>query len=68
MRRDQGSCVRQIMEMVVEGRRRRGRPKARWKDGIVTDSKGKNLDLGMLEDRQRWQRLIKQSDPSIELA
>ncbi len=35
MRRDEGSCERQIMEMEVEGRRRRGRPKTRWKDCIV---------------------------------
>ncbi len=51
------------MEMEVEGRRRRGRSKTRWKDCIVADSMENNLDLGMVEGRQRWRRLIKHSDP-----
>ena len=44
MQRDEGSCERQIMEMEVDGRRR-GRPKTRWKNCTVPDSKEKNVYL-----------------------
>lgn len=61
MRRDEGSRERQIMEM--EGRRRQGQPKTRLKDCVVIDRKEKNVDLGTVEDKQSWKRLIKHSDP-----
>ena len=63
VRREEGSCERQIMDMEVGGRRKRGRPRTRWKDCVMTDSREKNLDLGMAEDRSSWRRLIKNSDP-----
>ena len=63
MRREEGSCERQIIDMEVGGRRKRGRPKTRWKDCIVADGREKNLDLGVAVDRTTWRRLIKNSDP-----
>ena len=62
MRRDEESSERQIMEMEVDGRRKRGKPKTRWKDCIVADGKDQNLDLTLVENRTTWRRLIKNSD------
>ena len=48
--------------MEVQGRRRGGRPKTRWKDYIAVDRREKILDNNMTGDRCRWKRLIKDSD------
>ena len=64
MRREEGSCEGQIMDMEVGGRRKRGRPRTGWKDCVVADGRGNNLDLGMAEDTSSWRRLAKNSDPA----
>ena len=56
---------RMMMDMEVQGRRRRGRPKTRWKDCIAADVREKQLDLGMVHNRNDWRQLIKNSDPII---
>ena len=52
-RREDENLERQIMGMEVERYRKRRRPKIRWKDCIVADSKRKNIDMGVVENRAR---------------
>ena len=54
---------REAMEMEVEGRRARGRPKTRWKDCIRNDPREKNIDEGTVHSRSEWRRLIHNGDP-----
>ena len=51
------------MDMVVDGRRRRGRPKTRWKDKIEGDVLEKGLAETDYESRSDWRSLIRNSDP-----
>ena len=63
LRRDEEVVERRMMDMEVQGRRERGRPKTRWKDCIAGDVREKQLDLGMVHNRNDWRQLIKNSDP-----
>lgn len=63
MRRDGESDERKILEMEVQGRRRRGRPKTRWKECIAANMREKGLNTNMAGDRGMWRRFIKNSDP-----
>ena len=63
LRRDEEAVERRMKDMEVQGRRRRGRPKTRWKDCIAADIREKQLDLGMVHNRNDWRQLIKNSDP-----
>ena len=63
LRRDEEVVGRRMMDMEVQGRRGRGRPKTRWKDCIAPDVREKQLDLGMVHNRNDWRQLIKNSDP-----
>ncbi|XP_063841023.1 uncharacterized protein LOC135089389 [Scylla paramamosain] len=54
---------REIMEMEVEGVRRRGRPKRRWIDCINGDLGEKNINPEMANNRNTWRRLIHNGDP-----
>lgn len=47
VRRDEESFERQIMDMEVEGMRKRERPKMRWKDSVVGEGREKK---GKLEE------------------
>ena len=57
LRREEDHVGKQTMEMEVQGRRRRGRPKKRWIDCVKKDLRGKGID------RTRWRRLTRNSDP-----
>ena len=50
--------------MDVDGRRRRGRPKFRWKDNVLKDMQEKGLREQDAQDRRRWRRLTRNSDPT----
>ena len=63
LRRDEEAVERRMMDMEVQGRRRRGRPKTRWKDCIAADVRERQLDLGIVHNRNDWRQLIKKSDP-----
>ncbi|XP_068202087.1 uncharacterized protein [Palaemon carinicauda] len=58
MRRDEQYIGRRVMEMEVQGTRRRGRPKRRWVDCIKEDlrSKGKKKGISnkIQESKPRW--------------
>ena len=49
LRRDMEVVERRMMDMEVQGRR--GRPKTMWKDCIAADVREKQLDLGMVHNR-----------------
>nr|GEV94762.1 hypothetical protein [Tanacetum cinerariifolium] len=50
-RRPQSASVRRVEAMVVEGLRRRGRPKLRWEDRLKMDMKELRLSEDMTSDR-----------------
>ena len=62
-RMDDQSLVRWAMEMKVDGRRRRGRPKKRWKDNIKED--GRQVDLSVANDRKAWRAMTRRPDPDM---
>ena len=47
LRRDEEVVERRMMDMEVQGRRGRGRPKTRWKDCIAPDVREKQLVMDM---------------------
>ena len=55
--------AREAMIMEVEGIRRRGRPRVRWRDCISSDMRAKNLNRRSTQNRNIWKKLIKNSDP-----
>nr|GEW80427.1 ataxia telangiectasia mutated family protein [Tanacetum cinerariifolium] len=54
LRRPQSAPVRRVEAMVVEGSRRRGRPKLRWEDRLKMDMKELRLSEDMTSDRNAW--------------
>nr|GEX04413.1 putative cytochrome P450 [Tanacetum cinerariifolium] len=50
-KRPQSAPVRRVEAMVVEGSRRRGRPKLRWEDKLKMDMKELRLSEDMTSDR-----------------
>ena len=63
LRRDEEGVERRMMDMEVQGRSGRGRQKPRGQDCIVADVREKQLDVGMVHNRNDWRQLIKNSDP-----
>nr|GEX04938.1 putative cytochrome P450 [Tanacetum cinerariifolium] len=58
-RRPQNAPVRRVEAMEVEGSRRRGRPKLRWKDRLKMDMKELLLFEDMTSDRNAWRDRIR---------
>nr|GEW05494.1 hypothetical protein [Tanacetum cinerariifolium] len=59
-RRPQSASVRRVEVLVVDGLRRRGRPKLRWEDRVKHDMKELLLSEDMTSDRnelERWARV-----------
>ena len=63
LRREDDHVGRHTMEMEVQGRRRRGRPRKRWRDCVGEDLRGKGIDEAEAQDRNKWKRLIRNGDP-----
>ena len=63
MRREEESVCRRVINMEVTGKRKRGRHRKRWKDTIKEDMLEKNVQVDDTQDRSRWRRLTRSSDP-----
>ena len=63
-RREDEYVGKRVMEMEVPGKRRRGRPKRRWLDSIRNDLSERGLSEEDAQDRPRWRRLIRHTDPT----
>ena len=63
MRREDTYIGKRVMNMEVEGRSKRGRPRKRWKDCVEGDLSEKGLVGDEYEDRGHWKRTVKNSDP-----
>ncbi|GKE43425.1 hypothetical protein Tco_1470709 [Tanacetum coccineum] len=57
-RRSQSAPVRRVEDLVVDGLRRRGRPKLRWEDRVKQDMKELLLSEDMTSDRIAWRSRI----------
>jgi len=63
MRNEEDCVVRRVMDMEVEGRRRRGRPKRRWRDCLEGHFREKAISGDEYTERGEWRRLVKSSHP-----
>nr|GEY79847.1 putative RNA-directed DNA polymerase [Tanacetum cinerariifolium] len=53
-RRPKSAPVRRVEALVIDGMRRRSRPKLRWEDKVKLDMKELLLSEGMTSDRNKW--------------
>ena len=51
--------IKKMMDMVVPGKRRRGRPRRRWIDNNREDMRKEELTADMTENRQYWKMMVK---------
>ncbi|GKD81900.1 hypothetical protein Tco_1348739 [Tanacetum coccineum] len=58
-RRPQSAPVRRVESLVVDGLRRRGRPKLMWEDRVKHDIKELLLSEDMTSDRNEWRARIR---------
>ena len=63
-RRDETENIRAVVEMKMEGKRPRGRPKLRWKDTVRRDLKAWNIREEWATDMERWKGLCKTRYPA----
>ena len=56
-----------VMEMKVQGRRKRGRPKRRWLDKVKDDIKEKGLSADEVYDRGTWKRMSSYIYPTLKI-
>ena len=63
-RRNRTENIRAVVEMKMEGKRTRGRPKLRWKDTVRRDLKAWNIREEWATDRERWKGLCKTRYPA----
>ena len=59
VKRDETENSRAFVEMKMEGKRPRGRPKLRWKDTVRRDMKAWSIREEWATDRERWKSLCK---------
>ncbi len=57
-RRDEEHRLRKVLRADIQGKRKRGRPKTRWKDARQRDMKSTGLRVGEETDRAMWRRKI----------
>ena len=57
-RRDKDDATRNILQMTVDGKRNRDRPKLRWRDLVKEDMARNQMPIEMAEDRKHWHVMI----------
>ena len=57
-RRDKDEATRTVLQMAVDGKRNRGRPKLRWRDLVKEDMTRNQMTTEMAEDRKHWHVMI----------
>ena len=57
-RRDKDEATRKILQMTVDGKRNRGRPKLRWRDLVMENMPRNQMTTEMAEDRKHWHAMI----------
>ena len=66
-RRYKDETTRNILEMTVDGKRNRDRPKLRWRDLVKEDMARNQMTTEMAEDRIHWHVMIQAGTPgSVE--
>ena len=58
-RRDKDDATRNILQMEVDGKRNRGRPKLRGRDLVKDDMARNQVTTEMAEDRRHWHVMIR---------
>ena len=58
-RRDKDDATRKILQMTVDGKRNRGRPKLRWRDLVKDDMARNQMTTEIAEDRRHWHVMIR---------
>jgi len=63
IRMEEQSPTRRVLVAVVEGRRQWGRPKLRWEDGVMEDTRklGERNWRNAARNRDSWQKLLKKA-------
>ena len=56
--RDKDDATRKILQMIVDGKRNRGRPKLRWRDLVKEDMARNQITTEIAEDRKYWHVMI----------
>ena len=57
-RRDKDEATRKILQMTVDGKRNRGRPKLRWWDLVKENMARNQMTAEIAEDRKHWHAMI----------
>ena len=58
-RPDKDDATIKILQMPVDGKRNRGRPKLRWRDPVKDDLAINQMTTEMAEDRRHWHVMIR---------
>ena len=58
-RREEDNLSRQMMDVVIPGKRRGGRPRLRWTDNNREDMTKYELTADMTDNRQYWKMVVK---------
>jgi len=63
MRRKDSEAIRIVMELTVEERKGKGRPKKKWLNGIKCDMRIAGVCVNDVGDRVEWRLRTKVADP-----
>ena len=58
VRRDEEVEIKKVFELIIEGRRKRGRPVKRWIDVVEEDVKKRGVVQQDAGDRETWRRRV----------